>query len=272
MNRSVVVNPKFVPNYVNQARSNNQMDKSSKKDSNFDKLRNIIIQPQQISKPNMQDINNRYDTRLRSFDVERREYEQKRTNMPYKTIIKSADTTKIKKQEDLLIHKVTEKDKEGVDEQYNHIIETIRTQDGENKILYAASKQSEHKEKFEYNNKTKYKVRYNPKDYTDMKSDQVEYYKEEQRKLEQDKKKYDDILENLLEEGVINHDNILDLDNLDTSKPNSAEKNVKTSSSSRVNSSSSDDIEIITTGGKREADILDQINESTKNKYKDRQK
>jgi hypothetical protein len=175
-----------------------------------DELRNAIIRPIKIEKADKQDIIIKYRD-LQNNISSKRELEElwkKRTNQTYKNIIKDEKYQKkeYKKKEDLIIHKVTNADKFGVDTELKDFQGKIETQNGELKIQYSSSKEVEHKKKFEYNNKYKYTVKFDPKAHEELKDNNVEYFKKEQEKNEKDKKKVDDIIQNLLNSDILTED------------------------------------------------------------------
>ena len=78
---------------------------------NTEDLKNIILKPEKIEKSNI-DIKALANNRLQANLVELKQSEQKRVNNPYKGIIKDFNyDKKLKKTEDLIIHKVTQNDK-----------------------------------------------------------------------------------------------------------------------------------------------------------------
>lgn len=201
-----------------------------------DELRNAIIKPLKIEKT---DKNDRQEIIIKYRDLENnnfsnRELENlwnKRTNQGYKHIIKDEKFQKkdYKKKEDLIVHKVTDLDKIGINNELQNFEKAIETQNGELKIQYSQSKELEHKKKFEYNNKYKYSIKFNPKAHEELKDDNVEYFKQEQEKIEKDKKKIDDIIQNLIETNILTDEEKKDLEDLDGDNKNKekTEKSVK---------------------------------------------
>lgn len=171
-----------------------------------DELRNAIIRPIKVEK------SDRHETVIKMKDLEKnftkKELEDlwaKRTNQGYKHIIRDEKYQKkdYKKKEDLIVHKVTDLDKLGVDEEFDEYEKKIETQNGELKVQYSQSKELEHKKKFEYNNKYKYSAKFDPKAHEDLKDENIEYFKKEQEKIEKDKKKIDDIISGLLSSNIL---------------------------------------------------------------------
>lgn len=130
----------------------------------------------------------------------------KRTNTPYKNIIKDSKfvnkftknpTKKIKKTE-LMVHKVTEADKEGVEEDFEELKVKNTTHDGELKVEYSTTKETEFKKAFEYNHRSKFRIKYDPSDNADhssLKKNKLEALKKEQKKATKSERSYDSILQ-----------------------------------------------------------------------------
>ncbi len=108
------------------------------------------------------------------------EWWSKRTNDGYKHIIKDTDQhnyhSKFKnkkkiKQKDLVVHKTTDKDKEGVENEYVKKKKNFERHNDELKIVYSTTKKTEHKKKFQYNHRYKYRIKYTPSDHLHMKDE-----------------------------------------------------------------------------------------------------
>lgn len=120
-----------------------------------------------------------------------------RSNNPYKNILKKENYNKeFKNKKDLLVHKVTLKDKDQIllAKEYEELADLLEMHDGELKIKYSASKETKHKEKFDYVNMYKHKVLYDPHNFGELKS----YYKKEQQKINKTNKRLDQMMEILL--------------------------------------------------------------------------
>lgn len=133
------------------------------------------------------------------------EYWKKKTNVPYKGILKNENyNLKVKDEKDLVVHRVTQKDKDvkEVESKYNEFNDKIKSHDGELNIIYSTSKKGEHKKKFEYTHTYQYrKPELNnsdednkEQDHTKLKQDRYNYYKEQQKQQEKNKK-YDAVLD-----------------------------------------------------------------------------
>lgn len=126
-----------------------------------------------------------------------RNYWNNRTNLPYKNVIKEEDYWKrdFRKQKDLIVHKVTDMDKLGLMDEYYELLDILERHDSDLKVIYSASKKTEHKRKFKYVQKLKYRMKYDPKDYKDL----TDYYKKQQHKHNKRIQQYDNIIEMITE-------------------------------------------------------------------------
>ena len=173
---------------------------------NLDELKNLIIKTQKIEKPNI-NIKTLVDNRdiVNKKDLE--ESTKKRVNQPYKGIIKDFDYSKIREnhQEDLIVHKVTEvdKDKKIFNDKMSNFQKEISQLNKDIKDTYSLDKKIEHKKEFDYQHKYKYRVKIDSNDNDDIRVDRIEFYKKEQNKIEENKKKIDDILLNLIDSGIL---------------------------------------------------------------------
>lgn len=177
------------------------------------------LKPQKIDKVNV-DLNKLVQDRKHYNQHELDESIKKRTNLPYKGIIKNFDFNKIRAnhKEDLIVHKVTEADKKTFNEDINKYSNTITKQQKELSEIYAENKKNDHKKNFEYQHKYKYRTKLDDNGGGDgdgdVRIDRIEYYKKEQLKVEESKKKMDDILMNLINKNAISEN----LDNFDINK------------------------------------------------------
>jgi len=184
---------------------------------NKDELKNIIINSVKIEKPNI-NIESLVQNRNITNNTDLEESIKKRVNLPYKGIIKDFNYNKnINSEKDLIIHKVSSEDKIHFNEDMNKFKTTNNTIDNEIKNIYSIDKQLNHKKDFEYQHKYKYRTKLETSDETDLRTDRIEFYKKEQNKLDDNKKKIDDILLNLIDSGALseNFDSI-NYDKIDT--------------------------------------------------------
>ena len=188
---------------------------------NKDELKKLIINSEKIEKPNI-NIQNLVDNKKLENTKDFDDSIKKRINQPYKGIIKDFNyDKKIKNESDLIIHKVTVEDKKFFIKDMGVFQNKIETQNKEIKDIYSMDKETQHKKDFEYQHKYKYRSNLDNGTESDLRVDRIEFYKKEQEKMEDSKKKIDDILINLIDSGVlsenletINYDKI-DVDELE---------------------------------------------------------
>jgi hypothetical protein len=246
--------PVFSSNFNNTAQQFSQIQLQKIKqleqldESNVDKglLKQSIINPIKVTKTredrikverDLKEVEKNYrGSSSNTYGSEIQNYWKKRTNAPYKNIMKDQDYTRnFKSEKDLVVHRVTTKDKEGVEEAYTDMKSKKELHNNELKVIYSTSKQNEHKKKFEYNHVYKYRMQYDPKNHDDLKEDKIKYYKEQQKKEEVGKQKRDDILESLANDGIMNSlisNGIFNKDELDglnsTKKTETKSNSIKT--------------------------------------------
>lgn len=207
-----------------------------KKFNNIDQMynqndfKNLILKPIKVEKQNI-NINSLIDNKkqLNSNDLE--DSIKKRTNEPYKGIIKNFDYSKIREKhdEDLIVHKVNEEDKNInlFDTNMNVFHNKIEKQNKDIKDTYSIDKKIEHKKEFDYQLKYKYRTKIDNGDDDNLRTDRIEFYKKEQSKIEVNKKKIDDILFNLIDSGILSENlESIDYDKIDTNDLETKLKNV----------------------------------------------
>lgn len=182
-----------------------------------EKIKESVIRPIKIEKSKndkkvlterLKQMEGNYsDKNQQTFGPEIQGYWNNRTNETYKGIIKN-NGINYKDKEDLVIHRVTAKDKEGVEDEFNFMDKGRETHNNELKVIYSTDQENEHKKKFEYNHVYKYRVQYDPKDHDKLKSDKIKYYKERQKKEEEGKQKMDSVIENLIADGIFNQEEL----------------------------------------------------------------
>lgn len=189
---------------------------------NTEDLKNLIIKQEKIIKPNI-DIKALANEREKINLVEFKESEKKRVNNPYKGIIKDFNyEKKLKKQEDLVVHKVTEQDKDltQFDEKMGVYKHNITTHNNEINEVYSIDKKNKHKKDFEYQHKYKYRTKLDStNEDADLRVDRIDFYKKEQNKLEDNKKKIDNILMDLIDVGILSDSmDSINFDKIDADK------------------------------------------------------
>jgi len=186
---------------------------------NKDDLKNIILNPQKIEKPNI-NIETLVQNKNTENNIELQESIKKRVNLPYKGIIKDFNYNKvINSEKDLVIHKVSSEDKVHFNEDMTTFKNKNINIDKEIKDTYSIDKKITHKKEFEYQHKYKYRSKLESNEEPDLRTDRIEFYKKEQNKLDDNKKKIDDILLNLIDSGVLSEN----LDSINYDKINAKE-------------------------------------------------
>jgi hypothetical protein len=193
-------------------------------------FKNLILKPQKIEKPNI-NIDSLLNNREQINSSDLKDCIKKRTNEPYKGIIKNFDYSKIreKHEEDLIVHKVNDEDKniKIFDSNMNVFHNKIEKQNKDIKDTYSIDKKTEHKKEFDYQHKYKYRTKIESGDNDDLRVDRIEFYKKEQSKIEDNKKKIDDILLNLIDSGILSENlESIDYDKVDTNDLENKLKNV----------------------------------------------
>ena len=166
-----------------------------------DKIRDAIIEPIKIANKNNK-LNNEFDAKKSDYKNEITELWKQRTDDPYKIIIKDKYIKGAKSTKDLIVHTVTDKDKKDSNKKFQEYNQTIEKHNNELKMIYSLSNESKNKESFTYNVVYGNRSIYNPKDHVDMKSDQIKYYIDQQKAIDSDKKRIDNLIEDIVNEGI----------------------------------------------------------------------
>lgn len=185
------------------------------------KLAEIVIKPVSIEKhnedvmPEFNKLNKNLEAEIKldpkkkgSGDTVLEKAWKKRTNKPYKNVLKNVltDDDYVKKKyndkEDLVIHRVSDADKMGLEEEFKEFEKELERHDDELKIIYSLSEKANHKKKFEYNKVYKSRIKEDPSSHTELKDSKLEEFKREQKRLDKDNKQYDKIVEILLNEDI----------------------------------------------------------------------
>ena len=196
----------------------NEIEKFIDRDPN--KFKDAIIEPIKTAKPcNPQELIGK------SNEKERNEYNKNyvdkmqnaRTNQPYKSALKDVmkDTEYYKKirdkqKDDLIVHTTTDADKDEVQfkHEYKKFKKVIKEEDTQLNIIYSASNKSDNLKKFKYNNKYKFRIKYDPADFKKLKKGKMEYYENEQKQFDKDAKNLENLIETALNSGILNDDEI----------------------------------------------------------------
>lgn len=198
--------------------NNNRSFKSSKT-NNKSKSTNIIedmLKPQIIVKNN-KDIESNYSVMKDNYSIGEDGQLKKKfkvTNAPYKNIIKDKIITKKVediKENDLLVHKSIK----GIDanrEKFDKELEEKRNEkekiNDELKIEFHIDNYDKHKKNFEYKESFIRNLAYEENIFDENKQDCIEFYRQKQKEAEDGQKLCDQILHNIVDDGVISKDEL----------------------------------------------------------------
>jgi hypothetical protein len=206
-------------------RLKNQID--AKEYTEKDLMKMIILKPVELpdrktdaGQQKLKELNKGVETQYEFVDStwkdERSKYEKRRDNRPYKIIIADRDDHKkmLEKERqwqetnddtyrprysDLIVHKVTNADKEGVDDEYDDKKNRREELDDENRVVYCEKNKTKHKKDFDYKHTYIYRIKIDDKNHVELKDNRIAYYEREQKKIEDNKKKTDEMLRQMAE-------------------------------------------------------------------------
>lgn len=162
-----------------------------------------IINPITINKPLKNEFEHKVKDLENTFIKLGIEWQNTRTNQPYKNIIKDEKYKKeIKNENDLIIHKVSKKDKENLLEEYNQIMNILEKHNNEIQMVYSISEKNKHKKDFEYIQKYKYNVTDDPTNNKDLK----DLYLNEQKKISKEKHNIENIINEITDNDILYDD------------------------------------------------------------------
>jgi hypothetical protein len=144
-----------------------------------------------------------------------------RTNQPYKNIIKKEAFDKdykkyyndnifnknINNRDELIVHKVIKNidaDEDLLEADFLLVQEILEKHNNELKSIYSVSNENKYKREFEYAQKYRYRLEYNPKDSEELK----DFYKKEQKKINKENKMLDQIIDMLVEQDDLSKEEI----------------------------------------------------------------
>ncbi|AVL94687.1 low complexity protein [Moumouvirus australiensis] len=200
---------------INTSNNNNN---NTKKNTSKSKKLNIIeemLKPQVIIKDN-KDVESNFKVRnqIREKILNKNEFDVKPTNMPYKTIIKDRIINKKVedvKLEDLLVHKSVK----GVDDDKEKFEKELKIKENEKdkindelQIEFNVDNYDKHKKSFEYNATFIRNLAYEQNVFDENKQDCIEFYQKKQKEAEEGKQLCDQILRNIIDEGIISKDEL----------------------------------------------------------------
>lgn len=166
-----------------------------------DKITEYIIAPIKVEKSDRNEISRMISDEEEHMTDEyiKQNWWVQRTNAPYKNILKDQDWQKpFKTESDLIVHKYTDLDKIGLMKEYDILNHMIEKHNGDLKVVFSASKESEHKKAFKFVQKYRKRMKYDPKDYREMKN----YYHQEQKKFDREHKRLDNIISRIMDDDI----------------------------------------------------------------------
>ena len=202
------------------------MDKKQLMDFIIDPMKIDKTQKEEIEK-DLRDRETQYivPTNTKNFEDQSNAYMKElwkeRTNNPYKNIIKKEAFDKeyqkyyrddifnrnINKRDELIVHKVIkdiDADEDLLEAEFLLIQEIKEKHNKELKSIYSISNENKYKREFEYAQKYRYRLEYNPKDSEELK----DFYKKEQKKINKENKMLDQIIDMLVEQEDLSKDEI----------------------------------------------------------------
>lgn len=214
-------------NIMNYSQTNIS-SKSKNKKSNSNIIEEML-KPQKIIKDN-KDVSSNFRNRK---DVQKQAKKGNigiiMTNAPYKNIIKdkiiTKDVDKVKL-EDLLVHKVDKKIDADV-EIFNKELDT-KEKEKENinkelEIEFHIDNYDKHKGKFEYKQTFIKNMAFEQNTYIETKQDFIEFYRQKQKEAEEGQKLCDELLHNMVDDGVISKDELPTLSPSDSEERKTSE-------------------------------------------------
>ena len=200
--------------YNNQSNHQTNHIKSPKNKSKYGNIIEDMLKPQKILKDN-KDVESNYKVRkeLQKDAIEGKN-NIKMTNAPYKNIIKDKIITKKVeevREEDLLVHKTIR----GIDNNLEKFEKELEIKEKEKekindelKIEFHIDNYDKHKKKFEYKETFIRNLAFEENTFDENKQDVIEFYKKQQKEAKEGQKLCDQILYNLVDEGVISKDEL----------------------------------------------------------------
>ena len=186
-----------------------------------DQLVNYVICPIKVEKMDKKEQDNKYHDRSSQYTIDKKnpknapkilqEWWSERKNTPYKNILKDQNYKReFKDQSDLIVHKVTQLDKDKIrfeNELLSLLLDT-EVHDGELKIIFSKSEEGKHLEKFTYVNSYKNRIKYDPKNYDELK----QFYKKAQRQIKRDNRRIEEMLEYYIASDELTKDDIKEIE------------------------------------------------------------
>lgn len=188
------------------------LQNSGKKNINIIKE---MLKPQKITKNNNKDVITNYTIRKNiQKDAKEGIINIKITNAPYKSIIKDKIITKAVKdvkEEDFIVHKSTKE----IDANRTRFDKELNIKENEKEkineelnIEFHIDNYDTHKKKFDYKDTFIKNLGFEQNIYDENKQDCIEFYRKKQKEAEEGQKLCDQILHNIIDEGIIGADEL----------------------------------------------------------------
>ncbi len=187
---------------INKMEQIQRVNKVSDLGLSKEQIVDYIICPIKVEKSTRDEFERTYNNEVKDYSTKVDDWWKTRTNIPYKNILKYEQNKVYNTQQDLVVYRSTNDDKLGLIDEYDKLLDIIKKHNDELQSIYSISKEIEHKKNFEYVNKSKYKMPYDPKNYGDLK----EYYNTEQKKMERDQKRLEEIISKLTNDDINDDD------------------------------------------------------------------
>jgi hypothetical protein len=213
---------------INQEEQKKKIHKVSDLKLSKEQITEYVISPIKVARSDSSEIQKLFDeqTHMITKNFIQHNWWNKRTNAPYKTILRNEKWDReFKSNKDLIVHKVSDLDKIGLMDDYKKLVNMLEIHNSDLKVIYSASKENEYKKKFKHVNKYKYKMKYNPKNYNDLKN----YYITEQKKYESDQKRIDELITRIMDDDDISETEIKQIETelLNTKSKKKNKKNIE---------------------------------------------
>ena len=232
-NNMIAQNPNFTsrdPQFYNriQLAKLEQIKKAKKiEDLGLDKkqLSEYVIDPFKIQKTDKKEIEVQLSQKEPEFkDGYLKELWKTRTNQAYKNVLKKELFEKVYKKyykdsifdknindkSQLMVHKVIKKldaDQLLLNDDVKDLQNNLESHNKELKTIYSTSEKNKFKKEFEYAQKYRHRLEFNPKDAEELK----DYYKKEQKKINKTNKMVEELIDSLVEQNELTKEQVEEL-------------------------------------------------------------
>jgi hypothetical protein len=170
----MITKPKTVQHNIKKMEMKNNIDKMYDRDE----YKNKILQPIKLEKKKI-NIVSEIEKKKKQLDDCEKEGSKKRTNHPYKGIIKKFDyDKKLNDEKDLIVFYAKDEIKDDFDDNLKNHKALVKKQDKDIADIYTEDEKLSHTKKFEYVQKYKYlNCTDEVSDSTNLRVDRIEHYK-----------------------------------------------------------------------------------------------